>query len=96
MNGAELELDVLKDELLTRMWESGLLELAQKYWAKRAEFSSRSITQIVDADTSNMAKGQISICYETADEIRRTLELRRAEANAQGNGRISDAGLSAV
>lgn len=96
MNDFDKQLDAMKNELMARMFEAGLLELALAYWTKRAEFSSRTICSIVGADASNIAKGQISICYETADEIKRTLDAKRAEANAQGDERISEKGLSAV
>lgn len=96
MNDFEKQLDSMKNELMERMFEAGILELAHAYWMKRAEFSGRTISLITDANASNIAKGQISICYETADEIKRTLDAKRAEANAQGDDRISEKGLSAV
>lgn len=96
MTELDNQLDAMKNELMAGMFEAGLLGLAHAYWMKRAEFSSRTIASIVDTDASNIAKGQISICYETADEIKRTLDAMRAEANAQVDGRISEKGLSAV
>lgn len=83
------ELESLKDEILGEM--SAFPELLAKvgrYWAKRAEKASRGLCSFAGDDAhhtaANMCRGQISICYETADVVGRTLDALKAKANAGG------------
>lgn len=85
MTEPEKELEDLHGELVSELSENWrVLSLMRAYWLKRAEVASRSATRIVDADPTNMVKGQLSICYETADELGRALEKLKAAATAGG------------
>lgn len=90
------ELDELKNELMEALGRYGILRLYEDYWKKRADHAARAIFTIVDTDATNIAKGQISICYETADMARQAREEHEAKANAESSGAIPAAGLSAV
>jgi hypothetical protein len=90
------ELESLKNELLAALGRYGILKLYEDYWLKRADYAARSIFRIVDTDATNIAKGQISICYETADVARQAREKHEAEATAESSDAIPDVKLSAV
>jgi len=90
------KLQELHDRRLSALVQYGLLEIEREYWMLRAEKASRTVTTIGDADLTNITKGQISICYETADEAGRTLEELEAKAKAKGSEKISGKGLVAV
>lgn len=83
------ELEALKDEILGEMSAfPSLLAKVGRYWAKRAEKASRGLCSFAGDDAhhtaANMCRGQISICYETADVVGRTLESLEAKARAEG------------
>lgn len=90
------ELEEMKNELISSLGRYGLLKMYEEYWLKRADIAARSIYQIVDTDATNIAKGQISICYETADVARQARLEHEAKANAESSEAIPDKGLSAV
>ena len=83
------ELESLKDEILGEMSAfPTLLAKAERYWKIRAEKASRGLCSFAGDDAhhtaANMCRGQISICYETADVFGRTLEALEAKAKASG------------
>jgi hypothetical protein len=82
------EVTDMKNELLATLGRYGVLKMFEDYWLKRAECASRSLVKISDADLTNMVKGQISICYEIADETRLAREKHEASANADTSGAI--------
>lgn len=90
------ELDMMKNELLAALGRYGLLRQFEEYWLKRADYSARTIFKIVDTDATNIAKGQISICYETADMARHAREEHEADASAEGSDATHETGLAAV
>lgn len=92
----EKELTEMKNAMFSALGRYGVLRDFEEYWLRRAECASRSLVKVGDADLTNMIKGQISICYETADEARLAREKHEASANADDSGAIPDKVLSAV
>ena len=87
----EKSLQELHDMRLGRLVDGTLgIELDTAYWEKRAEASAREIMNIRDVATTDRTKGQISICYETADENRRTLKEIEEKANSERSNRTSE------
>ena len=87
----EKSIQELHDMRLERLANGTLgMELDTAYWEKRAEVAAREIMNIRDAATSDRTKGQISICYETADENRRTLKEIEEKANSKKPDRTSE------
>lgn len=96
MNWIRNELQKIHDERLAMLSANGLLEIEERYWRKRAEIASYSIVEMVDASATDIAKGQISICHETADEALRTRKAKDAKANPFAANTISGNGASTV
>ena len=96
MNEIERELNELHDEMLTKLAECGLLDIVEKYWRKRAEHASYVVSDLVDERATNIQKGLIKICHETADEVRRTRKELEEIASSKRSGTTSTKGASAV
>ena len=96
MNEIERELNELHDEMLTKLAECGLLDVVEKYWRKRAEQASYVVSDLVDERATNIQKGLIKICHETADEVRRTRKELEETASSKRSGTTSAKGASAV
>lgn len=96
MRDVERELNELHDEMLTRFADCGLLEIVEKYWRKRAEQASYVVSDLVDERATNIQKGLIKICHETADEVRRTRKELEEIASSRRSGTTSSKGASAV
>lgn len=96
MSEIEEELKSLHDEMLDRLADCGLLDLVEKYWRKRAEHASYVVSDLVDERATNIQKGLIKICHETADEVRRTLREREEQARLKRLGKTSSKGASAA
>ena len=89
------ELTEIRDELIAALPDD-ILKKMTAYWMKRAEFAARTSPTIVEERTRAVLDGQISICFETADTIGRTLAERIAKDNAERKGGISTAEVTAV
>ena len=87
----QMSMQELHDMRLAKLSTGTLdLEVDTAYWMKRAEEGSRSLLSIIDPNATNMAKGQISICYETADENRRTLKEIEEQAKSKTPTKTSE------
>lgn len=93
----EMSLQELHDIRLAKLSTGTLdLETDTAYWSKRAEEASREIIRIVDPNATNIAKGQTSICHETADANRRTLKELEEKANSKNPKKTSERKGAAV
>lgn len=90
MESYEEEMKALHDKRIAALSAAGAVELEMRYWMKRAECAARSLMSIADTERTNMVKGQMMICFETADEARRTLKALEDEAKSKRAGRTSD------
>ena len=97
MNGEiERELKSLHDEMLARFADCGLLDVVERYWRKRAEHAAYVVSELVDERATNIQKGLIKICHETADEVRRTRKEIEETASSKRSGTTFAKGASAV
>lgn len=93
----EKSLQELHDLRLERLAKGELgIELDTAYWERRADRVAREIANIRDVAATDRAKGQLSICHETADENRRTLKGIEGKANPASPERTSERKGAAV
>lgn len=90
------KLQDLHDQRMKALAEYGLLGLEEEYWMMRAEKASRMIAVLGDVTATNITKGQISICYETADEAKRTRKGIEEKAKSKVSEATFEKGLSVV
>lgn len=96
MIDVERELKSLHDEMLARLADCGLLDVVEKYWRKRAEHAAYVVSELVDERATNIQKGLLKICHETADEIRRTRKELEEKASSKRSGTTSAKGAYVV
>lgn len=96
MSEIERELKALHDEMLARLADCGLLDVVEKYWRKRAEHAAYVVSELVDERATNIQKGLLKICHETADEVQRTRREVEEIANSKRSGTTSARRSSAV
>lgn len=96
MKDIKERLNELKNERMSALAQYGLLGLETEYWRTRAELASRDVSALCDSHATDIMKGQILICYETADEAERTRDKLEENAKSKSLSAISEKGLSAV